>query len=500
MKLHEQCNSLVPVAFLLLTGVAADPCHANSRARSLHVLKVSSPSRSCRMMLYHDGIAYGNELPLLHSLLAKLRGGGSGGGYDSSAQNGKTNKKQKSARTVDERGDFDSASEEECEDVHEIETYSLDGSDDCADDEEDLEEEGSEMDIGGLENNDEVGNIGEDLSEISAEGVESLKGKHCTSDVSLKQGYHSIHSVDAWDKDENIDKFVDALEDGRNMTSPATVNTDGESSSAIIDRMDLADAYDEEDQEMLLDEERDQGSPALVAGDNTDPNANENNNPPTAHDVLPGCGTHDDDAVVGEGIAKTTIQDVLPTESVNDGATAITKEMEKVLILKLEWKKQEVQSMRPDIAAAVVYKHLMRPQAGMPSTWYTSGSTPSITSRNQLLVCNILIPHLFASYAPKKGGVGEWRDIELSSITYSLRGDFLLPTKEHPLAPAEEAPSVSSPEKETTMEDAPAVNNQLAHSVKSYSQSVEDDPDQSWLDKVITKIEKSVKAFLTREL
>ena len=190
------------------------------------------------------------------------------------------------------------------------------------------------------------------------------------------------------------DGFVHALEDEVNIdtsTLAHTLNTDDESSSANVDRMDLADAYDEE----LADEEVDEKpTPVLAMGGNIDDDldnqhSSDNGYVSSPQEIAPGGA--DDDAV----------------EAPKD--TFITEEMEKEL-RALQWRKGDIRRMRPDVAAVVLHKQLQRPREGMPASFYKEGMVPANDRKVGKVLKTLLVPACCAAAVICSGGEVNWAE------------------------------------------------------------------------------------------
>ena len=114
--------------------------------------------------------------------------------------------------------------------------------------------------------------------------------------------------------------------------------TTDDESSAFVDRMELADAYDD------VDTTADQEDTSLAAV--------------TAATAIGAGGSDPEDA----------------SEEASVEATEITDSMKKSLIKELKYKAREVKFMRPDIAVTILEKNLQRPPEGIPPSWYIEGT------------------------------------------------------------------------------------------------------------------------------
>ena len=238
----------------------------------------------------------------------------------------------------------------------------------------------------------------------------------------------------------------------------ATTTTDDES-SAFVDRMELADAYDD------VDTTADQEDTSLAAV--------------TAATAIGAGGSDPEDA----------------SEEASVEATEITDSMKKSLIKELKYKAREVKFMRPDIAVTILEKNLQRPPEGIPPSWYIEGAKlDTLGLRENVIKVSVALVALggMAVLGLKADKLQDTVGGILASIPASLKS--LLPSKKSTPAitvPRKEEQTVEEEEEKEEEEDHP-------QSVKPYSDtapSYEDDLDKTWLDKGITKISNGIKGF-----
>ena len=330
--------------------------------------------------------------------------------------------------------------------------------------------------------------------------------------------------------------FVDALEDDIQLVaSTSYVNTDDESSSANVDRDDLADAYDvEEEEESVL----------VMGGDDDDEHENFGATSVSAQGISPGGGDDDDSAIdeeIDSAIEEASAElETALEEAVEDAVDAAMEEVEEevaavaaekaiideineetkqILIKELRWTKREVKFMRPDIAAVVAYKSLMRPREGMPVSWYTEGNAPKTNAFTKVLKTAV-VPICFGAavlFAGQEFGIDACSDIldnfslpKLPSLPKPPKLPILqqsktedepseIQTAEVDVDSADEDGTMHQEASEDIIEESHSSHDNHAHSVKPYSQTVDDEPDQTALDKVLTKIESAIKAILQKE-
>lgn len=397
--------------------------------------------------------------------------------------------KKKPAKIVDEE-DEDEEDDEEWVDAQE----ELD--DDEDDEEEDVTEEEDWTDVEVMgERVQEVRYAEEDYDPDEEEVEVAGDDEVPLAEVLSEQQEEDEERAD--DNDMDTDDFVDALEEGIDieMVSPA-LNTDDESSSANVDRMDLADAYDEE---LLAEEEGEQLTPVSATGGDEE----ESNNNLATRDanIAPGGGTEDETSAV------ETASDDTPSTQEPDGV--ITDEMKQAL-MDLDWKKREIRYMRPDKAAGVIANKLRRPREGMPAGFYTPGNEPTNFSWGKT-VKRALVPIVVGAIAISAGEV-DWEG--LLGASESTLASESTPASSYEAAPVEEAEPIAPPVEEVVVEETtepdeveevqpeeqPVIRHEKGpHSVKPYSHPV-DQLDETWLDKVITAIENFIKGILTKEL
>lgn len=244
-----------------------------------------------------------------------------------------------------------------------------------------------------------------------------------------------------------------------------------EDSSANVDRLEYADAYDE--------------------GDTTEP---ENHATGALNDSNDG-------------------EEPLPTENVT-GITSITDDMKKQLIRELKYRRIEAENMRFDVALVVLQKRLRRPVEGIPANWYVDGVAPK-PSAISAIVSRIVVPLLAGSIilsAAVQSGVdidvGLWltkaRKV-FSSSSATKKTVAQKPPILDDLPPETTMETDSSEEVEEDKETVPynehitPIGQYHPHSVKP-GQQPDDELDVTWLDKGITKVERAIKRLFRMEL
>lgn len=269
----------------------------------------------------------------------------------------------------------------------------------------------------------------------------------------------------------------------------AGTSADDENSSAFVDRMELADAYD-------LEDARDEGSDVVQ-----DAEAMAAVSAATA--VGAGGSDPDSQAADGDEAAKE-----------GDDTLIITDDMKDVLLNRLKFKPSDLKVMRPDIAAMVIANRLQRPEEGMPLNWYLPNAPkPATRTPNKLVKASATAVAVVAvALVAVKGqdmGVFDLEGIQsalqkipavLAAIPAAIGGGSNKKGKIQPLPPAaaEESPSEqvqSTPaadvEEESEVDAHPHSLKPGATEIPAY----ERDLDKTALDKFLTKIENAIKAF-----
>jgi hypothetical protein len=215
-----------------------------------------------------------------------------------------------------------------------------------------------------------------------------------------------------------------------------------EDSSANIDRMDYADAYDEED---------------------------------GMAEASPAASSPEQPNVSATQIAL---------------ATEISRDMKKAL-LKLKYRRAEIKAMRPEIAAVVVAKELKRPMEGIPLNWIREGVNPkSLQGRSMMwsAVVTALVV-MVGRTAVQCQDEFTWSPGSGPSITASVYQPPPLPT------------SVPEPEEEAApmVEDFPVMQQQSSspilheHSLRPGERPPSEPIDETGLDKFLTGVGKVLR-------
>eukprot|EP00429_Kryptoperidinium_foliaceum_P059898 CAMPEP_0176075442 /NCGR_PEP_ID=MMETSP0120_2-20121206/37707_1 /TAXON_ID=160619 /ORGANISM="Kryptoperidinium foliaceum, Strain CCMP 1326" /LENGTH=461 /DNA_ID=CAMNT_0017409147 /DNA_START=41 /DNA_END=1426 /DNA_ORIENTATION=+ len=275
-----------------------------------------------------------------------------------------------------------------------------------------------------------------------------------------------------------------------------------EGSSAFVDRMELADAYDDS----LL--ASDDSSHPATSG--TADGVLEDHEALAAATAVGAGGSDDPDAEIVDVDADTEEEAVLAAEADaaeedkpedTSSSNEITKGMRDTLVQELGFTSRDVRVLRPEIAEFLIENNLQKPIEGMPPNWYLPGALEKAQKTKQLLrkasvaIVTAGAVVLVALQGPDADSVQD----ALKSIPAAIGAALSSKKskKEEPLIESV-APDTSIATEEE--EPAPVVDDAYdhPHSVKPGSTTVpvyESDLDKSALDRFITKIENGIKAF-----
>jgi hypothetical protein len=303
------------------------------------------------------------------------------------------------------------------------------------------------------------------------------------------------------DEEEHDDVFVDSIvEEEETMTTQEEVpledrmatsmaTTDDES-SAFVDRMELADAYDE--------------------GETTTGGMEDAASPAIAH------GGGDDDGDGGMPSAPASSEEVAtnapPLEE-------ITKEVKEILRKKLKYTAKEVEAMRPEIADYVVAKNVLRPDEGMPPNFYKKdmGPSPQPKLLKTALKAVVAVAAVgAAAFFVSDSGVFDLDNFDVD-VLLNWMGKLPAAIAGVPAVLASMVPSIkigptseetaSAPPEDTTDEEPDIVKEEKseeddnAHSIKPFTHDKpEEDQDKTWLDKGLSAIENAIKGFLNMKI
>jgi hypothetical protein len=199
-------------------------------------------------------------------------------------------------------------------------------------------------------------------------------------------------------------------------------------------------------------------------------------------------------------------------------ASVIDNETRQVLIKKLKYKAKEVDAMIPEIGFILVSKNLQRPFEGMPTNWCKPGYQPSSTRNIHPFVKalpKIVLPVIIGAIAVKAGtnkfffssssststpnyndSFSEVKSNDLASASVSDFPAYDDLTADLSSAATHREPLVPQTEPLRPVNDhTNALRDKHPHSLKP-GLPVEDELDVTWLDKLLTAVERKIKVFL----
>ena len=467
-------------------------------------LLLSIATKSSTAFHRHRSWLSANVNPTNAAVWGLMRGGSSE--YDDDDEDEK-----KPAEDLKKKKDVNSKPQVEEEEEEEDEEDWEDAQEQHEEEEEEEEEEDTFIEEE-VEDDEEEEEDDDDWTEVEVMG-ERVKQYEPEEDVEPEEAEEEEEVLAENDDEviaENINSiddedFVDALQEGVDigMVAASTINTDDESSSANVDRMDLADAYDEE---VLAEEEDEPLSPVLATGEDEkeEPVANGN-----GANISPGGG--EEKALAPETSEGTVIDDA--TDDATDGdknTQEITEDMTQAL-KALKWKVNDIKRMKPEAAALVIAKSLRRPREGMPPNLCKDGLQTAGGKWKK--VGRTLVPICVGAAAIYAG-----KDFDLSDLFDAKSSPSPSPSKvASPVVPEPTPPPPAAEEEEAEPDADEALvasipddvipptkvhsdKDQRPHSIKPNTKPVDFELDHTWLDKLITKVENAIKAILTKEL
>jgi hypothetical protein len=283
--------------------------------------------------------------PFHTSLLVAVRGGQTSASSSDPAYDDSSSKRKVLEESDAEHDDDDDGDDDDAEDHGEIDgTVAFD----AADDEE--EEEDHETEARHLEGYDSMGEgDGTDLEEDNFV-MEEVVYKEDTV-VDEEEDMEAILNEDDTAPLESS-TTQEVLE-----RATAGFQTDDENSSAFVDRMELADAYDLEEVAGVEEDEGEEHTMAAVSAA-----------------TAVGPGGSDPDSELGGGAPDET---AVPEDDASSGVVVldpITDEMKEILVRQLRFKPADIKVLRPDIAAIVIANKLQKPVEGNATQLVSAGS------------------------------------------------------------------------------------------------------------------------------
>lgn len=249
---------------------------------------------------------------------------------------------------------------------------------------------------------------------------------------------------------------------------------DDEHSSANIDRMDYADAYDE-------DVEGDGGTTEGTA---------------IQQEIV---SKEPESSVAVTDTAKNPVDEIVAS-SEPDGesgkirlVSTITPAMKEILMKKLKYRSHEVKVMRPEIAAVVVAKELQRPQEGLPAHWVTTEKASAGSRVKSIVLSFLTVVVAVVGGTALSGGGSDFVWIPGSSESKSAPETLYKPP---PIPDPDVVPEPEpNPETKTDSEADPKpllTPTEHEHSLRPGERPPDEPIDETGLDKMLTQIEKTL--------
>jgi hypothetical protein len=334
------------------------------------------------------------------------------------------------------------------------------------------------------------------------------------STLAVHEG-EGLHNANALATDGTPNDYDDNSSSASNATASFTTEAvldnpaiDENDSSTYVDRLDLADAYDED---VALDTDVDivplvSISPEIVTNTPTSSN-------PESMETEP----------MVESISDFTENRPLVTE--------IDDETKEILVKELNYDSLDIDAMKPDVAILVAANKLHRPPEGLPTNWRRTMATTTTaplpantTTTGKKNLWSRLVPkhRAVVRVLPKVVGIVAMGTLvvasgpQLASMFPSRASKRSLLLSKASTAATTPTLAVGNEESYSIVEDPTDVSNnsllstpvEPSRPVESHSKSIKpgsrplsnEDLDVTWLDKLITAIERRIKAFLQLEI
>ena len=372
--------------------------------------------------------------------------------------------------------------EEEQEEEHQLQHTEIEDEEDDTYEEQTLTET---IAVQMEDDDEEEEDLNEDEDETTFDDEEAVAAEAVTE----QDGQDEDEIFDDDDPQDDADAFSEVEETlSRTLDDRTGTTTDDEISS--VDRMELADAYDEGGESTTGG---DDGTALTSAGGDDDDD-------------------HEDDATPAADENENE-NDVTSDCNHQVAADEISEEQKRILIQDLKFKPRDVQVLRPDIAALVISKGLCRPEEGMPANWYVEGASPpkvEIREKAAKLAIALVVLGVAAAVGVHGGlALGSVKDFAtkvpsafatLPSLFTSRKTTNDIPAVATPASTVASTPTLDAERPADTNEDQPEEkDDNKAHSIKPNSDFTalkNENWDKTWLDRLITKFENAIKAFL----
>ena len=301
--------------------------------------------------------------------------------------------------------------------------------------------------------------VNTDLSIEKRNALHSLKGINAPSSFvhkgtinheELNKNNQNVSAVNGESEDtllKNKDNDNMIKEDLSEISTSNLGTFTDDDSTAFVDRMDLADAYD-----YSVD--------GIGLGDEISKSDSEDMTPTSS----PKCSTNDDNQVV--------FQLFLP------------EKMRIILIKNLGYSDDEVNNMRPDVAKVLASKMIKRPKSGIPKTFFVKGKAikNSTTAKGRRLrnkiVRRVVIPGLVVGMALCSSTIiGSISSIKQDKISFPTPA--FIPNVNSTLVADED---LNRTEIEHQSSHEQPLQTKEAEKIEKFEKGL----DKTWLDKTIT--------------
>lgn len=180
----------------------------------------------------------------------------------------------------------------------------------------------------------------------------------------------------------------------------------------------------------------------------------------------------------------------------SDAPKVIDAQTERILKRDLKYSGREIAQMKPAVAAVVAAKRLHRPSEGMPRNWYVS--PPKLPEAKKIqwkpVIRKLIIPVTVVVFVITQGEA----TLEMLMTSFSGIEESRHPSQDQTSFPEEEDPYAASlqlQEASPTTDPPPLPElDHKPHSIKP-GQLPDDELDVTWLDKLLTAVERKLTAF-----
>ena len=288
------------------------------------------------------------------------------------------------------------------------------------------------------------------------------------------------------DASEPIARTDDAVVEEQLLVDDPTIDDD---SSANVDRMEYADAYDEEEEERSsVDYSTPKYTYRSLAADTTAPAP-----VPTSQS----SSTKLERA--GEQIDENTDDDNPKIKL----SSMVTDEMKKVMTRDLKYTSRDLELIRPEIASIVVAKNVRRPSEGLPPNWYKEESVVSRSVSKANIISRRVVGSLIVGAVAIAGGskISEMDFSALANTRLSIswgKSKQVDPSPRRQEYPFQSSSSgIDGAGSELAVQQEELEGEVPDHSVRPGQAPAIEPVDELWLDKVITAVLSALKKLFS---